>query len=82
MTEMVKFFKLSYYSYRGGKKLHQISSGTCIYRTVFELKNILILHILGMPKMFGKGKRKKEFMKYMKLSLWDARIFFSSKTVL
>ena len=41
MTEMVEFFKLSYYSYRGGKKLHQICSATCIYRTVFELKNIL-----------------------------------------
>ena len=41
MAEMVEFFKLSYYSYRGGKKLHQISSATCIYRTVFELKNIL-----------------------------------------
>ena len=41
MTEMVEFFKLSYYSYRGGKKLHQICSATCIYWTVFELKNIL-----------------------------------------
>ena len=26
-----EFFKLSYYSYRGGKKLHQICSATCIY---------------------------------------------------
>ena len=41
MTEMVELFKLSYYSYRGGKKLHQICSATWIYRTVFELKNIL-----------------------------------------
>ena len=41
MTEMVDFFKLSYYNYRGGKKLHQICSATCIYMTVFELKNIL-----------------------------------------
>ena len=41
MTEMVEFFKLSYYSYRGGKKLHQKCSANCIYRTVFELKNIL-----------------------------------------
>ena len=39
MTEMVEL--LSYYSYRGGKKLHQICIATCIYRTVFELKNIL-----------------------------------------
>ena len=41
MAEMVEFFKLSYYSYRGGKKLRQICSATCIHRTVFELKNIL-----------------------------------------
>ena len=41
MTEMVEFLKLSYYSYRGGKKLHQICSASCIFRTVFELKNIL-----------------------------------------
>ena len=41
MKGMVEFFKLSYCSYRGGKKLHQICSATCIYRTVFELKNIL-----------------------------------------
>ena len=41
MTEMVDFYKLGYYSYRGGKKLHQICSATCIYRTVFELKNIM-----------------------------------------
>ena len=41
MTEMVEFFKMGYYSYRGGKKLHQICSATCIYTTVFELKNIL-----------------------------------------
>ena len=50
MTEMVEFFKLSYYSYRGGKKLHQIGSATCIYRTVFELKNILASIVLGMYK--------------------------------
>ena len=41
MAEMVEFFKLSYYSYRGGKKLHQIYRATCIYRTAFELKSIL-----------------------------------------
>ena len=41
MTEMVEFFKLSYYSYRGGKKFHHNCSATCIYKTVFELKNIL-----------------------------------------
>ena len=28
-------FKLSYYSYRGRKKLHYICCATCIYRTVF-----------------------------------------------
>ena len=27
----------------GGKKLHQICSATCIYRTVFELKNFWLL---------------------------------------
>ena len=48
MTEMVEFFKLSYYSYRGGKKLHQICSATWIYRTVFELKNILASMIEGV----------------------------------
>ena len=52
MTEMAEFFKLSYYSHRGGKKLHQICSATCIYRTVFELKNILASNIWIL-----KGKR-------------------------
>ena len=51
MTEMVEFFKLSYYSYGGGKKLHQICSATCIYRTVFELKNILASIVVGPPKL-------------------------------
>ena len=53
MAEMVEFFKLSYYSYRGGKKLRQTCSATCIYRTVFELKNILAS--IGLTELPNSG---------------------------
>ena len=62
MAEMVEFFKLSYYSYRGGKKLHQICSATCIYRTVFELKNILAsIRLTFKAYCLGKNESKSFF---------------------
>ena len=61
MTEMVEFFKLSYYSYRGGKKLHQICSATCIYGTVFELKNILASIVFRSKSKWYKAQKVQKY---------------------